>query len=208
MMTVYGLTSSDGILYAARTSGLSRSRDGGTTWEETFASLEQAEPLAAIAVASTGQTVFAGVKGAVLRSDDAGDHWTMVGLGSPPPLVVALTISPNFAEDGLVAAGTAEDGVFVSTDRGDTWVAWNFGLLDQSVYALAFSPDFARDRTLYAGAESGVFRSVSAGRGWRETAFPMDAAPVLSLALFGGALVAGTEQHGLFASDGGEHWRP
>jgi photosystem II stability/assembly factor-like uncharacterized protein len=178
------------------------------TWQNAFAVLDQ--PLAAVSVVVAAQTVFVGVKGAVLRSEDAGESWHITALASPPPLVVALVISPAFADDSTLIAGTAEDGVFVSTDRGDTWIPWNFALIDLNVYALAISPTFAQDRTVFAGTESGIFRSSNGGRGWREVPFPMDAAPVLCLNLTsGGRLFAGTESHGLFISDDlGASWQP
>lgn len=211
--TVYGLARSAQNLYAARASGLYRSQDGGVTWQDRFAALDRPEPLTVTAVAAAGETVFAGVNGAVLRSDDAGEGWQIVGLASPPPLVVALAVSPQYAEDGIVAAGTAEDGVFISSDHGRSWVPWNFGLVDRQVYALVFSPDFATDGTIFAGTESGVFRSHNRGRAWRDVPFPMEAAPVLSLAVsptYGqdGRLYAGTEKNGLFVShDFGLIWR-
>jgi photosystem II stability/assembly factor-like uncharacterized protein len=201
--TVYALADSGDTLYAARISGMYRSDDGGATWQNTFVSLNETHSLSATAVATDGTTVFAGVKGAVLRSDDGGKHWLAVGLSSPPPQVVALAISPNYREDGVVVAGTAEDGVFVSNDQGATWTAWNFGLIDQNVYALILSPHFSADKTVFAGTESGVFRSHNGGRAWRDLDFPLDAGPVLSLALSvtDGRLYAGTENRGLFVSD-------
>lgn len=208
--TVYALARASHNVYAARASGLYRSQDGGTSWHNTFLALDTPEPLATTAVITAAATVWAGANGAVLRSDDGGENWHIAGLASPPPLVVALAVSPACAEDGAVFAGTAQDGVFVSTDRGLTWTAWNFGLIDHHVYALVVSPDFARDHTIFAGTESGIFRSHTAGRSWRETPFPMEAAPVLSLEMSPdtGILYAGTEHSGLFASsDSGVTWR-
>jgi hypothetical protein len=117
-------------------------------------------------------------------------------------------------EDGMVIAGTSDDGVFVSTDRGVSWIAWNFGLVDAHVYTLAFSPVYRADRTLLAGTESGIFVSKNGGRGWNEIDFPMDAAPVMSLAFSqeyedDGLIYAGTESNGLFVSDDrSKTWRP
>ena len=71
---------------------------------------------------------------------------------------------------------------------------------------------FASDDTLFAGTESGLYRSTNGGRAWREVAFPPDRAPVLSLALSpafdaDGVLFAGTESAGLFRSDDrGKTW--
>jgi photosystem II stability/assembly factor-like uncharacterized protein len=133
-------------------------------------------------------------------------------LPAPPPFVSTIVVSPNFARDGIVLAGTLEDGVFFSSDRGQSWVTWNFGLLDLSVLALAISPEFARDETLFVGAESGIFRSTNGGRAWRAIEFPMELAPVISLAISpgfvtDGILFAGTEAQGLYRSDDrGQSW--
>lgn len=211
--TVYALAQSVHHLYAARASGLYRSQDEGATWQNLFDSLHLPKTQTAAAVAVAGNTVFAGVKGAVLRSEDAGESWHIAGLSSPPPLVVALAVSPSYAADGIILAATAEDGVFVSNDRGKTWTAWNFGLVDLHVYALVISPAFSGDGIVFAGTESGIFRSHTGGRSWRETPFPMEAAPVLSLALSldyetDGRVYAGTEGSGLFVSDDfGTNWR-
>jgi photosystem II stability/assembly factor-like uncharacterized protein len=219
---VYSLATSpgfaqDGLCFAAHPSGLYRSDDGGLTWQNAYASLELDVPLTTVAVAvspnfEADRSVFAGVPGGILRSVDGGQSWYIAGLPSPPPFVSTLVVSPNFAHDGTLLAGTMEDGVFRSGDRGEHWAAWNFGLLDLNVLCMATSPDFANDETLFVGTDSGVFRSTNGGRAWREVDFPPDFAPVLSLALSpnyatDGVLFAGTESCGLFySSDNGHTW--
>jgi outer membrane protein assembly factor BamB len=207
----------DGVCFAARASGLHRSADGGVTWQPAYGSLGLTEALATPAAAvspnfASDRTVLAGVSGAILRSYDAGETWYFSMLPSPPPVVSCLAVSPDYERDGVIFAGTMEDGVFRSSDRGDHWVRWNFGLLDLHVLALALSPNFAQDETLFVGTESGVFRSTNGGRAWREVAFPEELAPVLSLAISpafkqDGALYVGTEAHGLHVTqDRGRTW--
>jgi photosystem II stability/assembly factor-like uncharacterized protein len=131
----------------------------------------------------------------------------------PPPTITALVISPGFVEDGVLLAGTMEDGVLRSADRGYRWASWNFGLLDLSIFSMAISPDFAADETVFAGTESGIFRSTNGGRAWREVDLPVGFETVLSLAIspdykVDGTLFAGTETKGLLMSqDGGSSWR-
>ncbi|MHB8629442.1 MAG: sialidase family protein [Aggregatilineales bacterium] len=210
---VYALAASRSALYAARASGLYRSQNGGALWQRVEPASGTHEPWSATAVIAHGSQVFAGVSAGVMYSPDDGESWQFVLLSSPPPQVVALALSPTFVEDGFIAAGTSEDGVFISTDHGLHWAAWNFGLIDHAVYALAVSPWFADDRTLFAGTETGLFRSQNGGRGWEELPFPADAAPILSFAaspLFvtDGLLYAGTEKNGLFMSDDfGLNWQ-
>lgn len=214
---VYALQCAQNVCFAARASGLYRSIDGGRSWTFAYASLALPQPLPTTSVVlspdfAADHTVFAGVPGGVLYSLDGGDTWHTVVLGSPPPTVSALAISPDFGQDGVLLAGTMEDGVFRSGNRGYTWAAWNFGLLDLAIFTLAISPNFAADETLFAGVESGLFRSTNGGRAWREITLPVGYEPVLSLALSpayaqDGTLFAGTESQGLLRStDRGTTW--
>ncbi len=207
----------DGVALAACASGLYKSQDSGQTWASAYGSLDLGARLATPAVAispafATDRTVFAGVSGAILRSQDGGATWEASSLPTPEPLVSCLAISPNYADDQVVLAGTIEDGVFRSADRGAHWMLWNFGLYDLHILALALSPNFEEDDTVFAGVESGVFRSTTGGRAWRELPFPDDLAPVLSLAVshayqFDGVVFAGTESNGLYKSaDRGQSW--
>ncbi len=205
--------------FAARGSGLYRSRDDGKSWDNLYASLELAEPLPTTSVVLSPDydgkehaSLFAGVPGGVLRSVDGGESWFASNLDSPPPAVSALAISPHFVEDGIVLAATTEDGIFRSANHGSHWARWNFGLLDLTVFCMTISPGFGEDETLYAGVESGIFRSTNGGRAWREVDLPIGYEAVLSMALSpryaqDGILFAGTESQGLLVSaDYGTGW--
>jgi photosystem II stability/assembly factor-like uncharacterized protein len=207
----------DGLCFAAHQLGLFRSDDGGNTWHDAYESLGLEEPLAATAVAvspefESDRSVFAGGPGVVMRSVDGGESWSVAELVSPPPLVSAIAISPDYDKDGTLLVGTMEDGVFLSSDRGSRFHHWNFGLLDLNIYSMVVSPAFSEDETLFVGTESGIFRSTNGGRAWREVNFPIEFAPVLSLAVspdyaVDGILFAGTEACGLFRSDDrGQTW--
>lgn len=204
----------DGLCFAACGSGLYRSGDGGGRWELLRTSSEAVTTAAALSPDfANDRSVFAAVKGGVLRSSDAGDTWFTAGFPAPPPVFSALVASPDFERDGFLLAGTLEDGVFSSTDRGARWAAWNFGLFDLNVLCLALSPAWTEDETVFAGAETGLYRSSNGGRAWRPTGFPSELAPVQSMVCFedgrGSAtlLLVGTERNGLLASrDQGETW--
>ncbi len=223
--TVYALAASpgfnkDGPCFAATSGGLYRSSDGGSGWKLLRVTDEAVSPMAVTAVAvspafAQDRALFAAVKGGILRSSDGGDTWFAAKFPAPPPLFTALVISPNFARDGFMLAGTMEDGVFSSTDRGLNWQPWNFGLFDLGVLCLAASPHLPADETIAAGTETGLYRSANGGRAWRESGFPSEFAPILSLAFLDLSsngvgetlLFAGTEQNGLFVSGGeGEGW--
>ena len=206
------------IVFSARSSGLYRSGDRDS-WQSVLDAMTTPEPLAVTAVAlspdlgsGTTDHVFAGVQGGILRSLDGGETWQSTAFTAPAPLVSALLVSPDYAVDSLVLAGTLEDGIFRSEDQGQSWHPWNFGLFDRRVLCLAISPNFGADQTVFAGTETGLYRSSNGGRAWREVGFPHDRAPVLSVALSpafadDGILLAGTEAHGLYGSlDDGKTW--
>lgn len=205
----------DGTGFAARATGLERTRDRGATWQPAYASLDDAPPTVAVAVSpafATDRLVIAGVPGGILGSDDGGETWRAVSLGAPPPLVSALAFSPHFADDGTILAGTAEDRMFRSTDRGLTWSPANVGLIDMAILVIAPAPPIAPQTTVFIGTGSGLYRSHNGGRSWHDLGLPAAFAPVLSLALSprfatDRTVFAGTEFAGLLRSrDSGSTW--
>ena len=194
-------------IYAARQSGLIRISAGGDA-QNLFRSWLPKEEPPTLAIAARRNLLLAGINGGVARSDDGGASWKAHPFRAPAPLVTSLALSPAFADDGCVLAGTFEDGIFRSTDKGETWRAVNHGLFDHNVFALALSPRFAIDGIAFAGTGSGVYRSENGGTLWWDVTMPSGDETVLSLALSAsGALFAGCEAHGLRRSnDAGESW--
>lgn len=214
---VYQFATSPADWYAACASGLHRSQDRGSSWQITYDSLGFKEPLPTLCVAAPigaddHTVIFAGLNGGMLRSKDNGETWESMPLPSPAPIVSCLAPSPNFADDEMLFAGTLGSGVLIYKSNRSELAMWNFGLLDHEVLCLAISPNFVEDQTLYAGVQSGLFRSLNAGRSWREVDLPIGYEPVLSLAISpnfseDGSIYIGTEEKGLFHSaDRGQHW--
>lgn len=211
--TILMLTTVGSDWFAATSAGLFRSTDGGQSWIDVLVAAGITEGLIVPSVAvsptySMDHTVFAGVAGGILRSTDGGATWTLANAPKPDPVISSLALSPNFAQDGQLYAGTVEDGVLQSSDRGTSWISWNFQLVDLSILSLAISPDFIFDHALYTGTSTGIFGSRTAGRAWHEINLPCGYAAVMSLLALGdGVLLAGTEQNGLYRStDGGKSW--
>ena len=183
-----------------------------TSWERLTNAPIGVMALAVSPNFATDHTIIAGADTGIYVSHDAGDTWRAVKLPFYESMILTISFSPNYAEDGVVMAGTLEDGVWYSNTRGDNWYARNFGLLDATVFALATSPGFAQDETVYAGTDSAIYYSYNSARAWKHLSFPENATPILSLTVSPDfqsdqTLYAGTEKQGLFRSvDRGEHW--
>jgi photosystem II stability/assembly factor-like uncharacterized protein len=73
------------------------------------------------------------------------------------------------------------------------------------VHALLAIPD----GRLYAGTESGIFRSTDRGDSWTAVGLPIEMESVVALAFSSTVLYAGTDGSGVFiSSDGGDSWIP
>jgi len=91
----------------------------------------------------------------VFKPTNSGSSWTQVNTGLANLYVEALAISPNYATDQTIFAGTSTfspDGVFNSTDGGSSWTQVNTGLTYYlRLQALAILPNYATDQTIFAG---------------------------------------------------------
>jgi hypothetical protein len=121
-------------------------------------------------------------------------QWTQVNTGMTNMDVRALAISGT----KLFAAGIG--GIFRSTDNGASWDSVHV----VSTYALAVS-----GANLFAGTDyfGGVFLSTNNGTSWTQVNAGLTGRAVLSLAVSGTYLFAGTEGGGVFLStNNGTSW--
>jgi photosystem II stability/assembly factor-like uncharacterized protein len=153
----------DGMLYAAATTSevdsantgtIFRSDDGGTNWEPVPA-LPHAWWLDSILITDGGTLLVGGMmyepqepdsvaRGAIYRSTDLGEHWSVVvdraGTGSVHTLVQRM--------NGEVVAGAGPGGgILVSSDDGEHWEQLATPPNAEHAYALLETAD----GTLYAG---------------------------------------------------------
>lgn len=214
----YALAEADGAYFLARQSGLYRvaPANGGRNLYQCW---QPENDIATLDIAiwprfATDGMILAGINGGVARSEDGGATWAPPAMRMPAPLVTCLALSPAFASDRRVLAGSYEDGIFLSDDAGQGWAAFNFGLFDRQIFCLALSPDYPVDGLVMAGTSSGVYRSVNGGRRWEDLSMPAGDEAVLSLAFSpeyadDRTILAGAESQGLLRStDAGLTWAP
>jgi len=101
----------DGTLLAATGAGVFISTDRGANWSATSLTSDAS----AVVFANSGRVfaATAGVTGAVHQSSDGGRTWSAITSGMPAGEIVSLAVSPDFANDLNVFAGTGGRGVWV-----------------------------------------------------------------------------------------------
>ena len=205
-----------------------KSTDGGATWTHASSGLGYVPGVNLTSVAlspgyASDQTLFAGMAGSgnapppggVFKSTNGGATWTAVNSGLPGGQVSSVALSPGYASDQTLFAGTFDNGLYKSTNGGATWTAVNSGLTNQGVISVALSPGYASDQTLFAGTYGGgVFKSTNGGATWTGSSLPVPygGGQVRTVNLSPGyasdqTLFAGTFDNGLYKStDGGATW--
>ncbi len=105
-----------------------------------------------------------GVTSGIFKSTNSGVNWSGTAQMNA---TLSLAVSPNYASDHLMVAGTASDGVWMTTDEWVTPTDITGDITDLAINGVAFSPNYAIDHQLFAGTVSkGVFITVNQGTSW------------------------------------------
>lgn len=199
-------TPSGALVVGSCVRGVSRSRDGGATWEPLSA-MEHVS-INTFAVTPDG-ALLAATSAGLWRSVDDAATWTQVnhealyavlpdGVDRPPAVTSMRLLQ---LRDGRKLAGTNGDGVWVK--NGEWKLA---GLNDTIVYSLLETSS----GTLLAGTRGqGISRSDDGGRSWTpsSTSLP-DAIVHFLIQLRDGSILAGTGQGIALSTDDGRTWKP
>ena len=90
----------------------------------------------------------------------------------PHDPIVAVAMSPNYAQDQTVLAATdylsVTVGVYALLKSTNGGVAWTVvgGLPNAKVTDIVFSPGYSSDKTIFVATLGGLYRSVNQGRSW------------------------------------------
>jgi hypothetical protein len=211
----------DGVAFMNRpdAGGTFRTTDGGGQWVILPDLANGLDGLAISPEFATDATVFSAVDEAsagMLRSTDGGDTWQDVSGAIGTARTQVIAVSPSFAVDGVVLAGTRQHGLYRSTDRGDSWgvlPGLPSGAADK-IESIAFSPDFANDGTVYVVSfYDGVQRSTDGGTSWEAMngGLPLDAKRRIAVSPAFASdrmLYVATHAWVYRSTDAGESWWP
>lgn len=197
--------------------GVTRSTDGGDTWEYFNTGIESSI-LQTLAIDRTNpKRLFLGAKsgsnwhsnlnwGGVYRSDDLGASWHRQNLGLTIGHVSTLAIDPG--DGNRVFAGTTGGGICRSTDGGTSWQAANTGVNNPRIKTVTINP---HDPNLVLAATlDGVLRSTDGGASWHPANSGLAGIAVQSLAFdpnIPGRLYAGTDGGVVYRRERGARWQ-
>lgn len=181
------------ILYATACSGIYRSTEGAA-WTKLRGIPYSSRRTRAFAQGVEDPDLFlAGTTEGLFVSEDQGGSWRRT---TSKELVVNAVIARR---DGTILLGTEEAGILRSSDRGHTWVPSNKGFSERFVFKLLFDDVGGRLIVAVWGATryGGVFVSPGVAGPWVRLGNGLDGRQVMSLALRGQTIYAGTDD-GIF----------
>ena len=131
----------------------------------------------------------------IYRSTNNGVNWIQINSG-----LTNLTIGCIAELNGNLYLGTNGNGVLMSSNSGDAWITT--GLDYWYINSLAVI-----NNVLFAGANSGIFRSTNYGANWTIENTGLQNNYIWSLRAIGTNLFAGTESGGVYLStNNGNFW--
>jgi photosystem II stability/assembly factor-like uncharacterized protein len=206
------ITEQDGWHFTWTGTGVWRSDDQDTIWEEVTEGLPPA-PRGVTGIASHGGRLFATMNKALYVSDYNGEFWEKVGdgiVGSVPMNLAAFA-----GRGGKLLVGAERGLIYQSLDGGTSWHLYFRRLGETSVNKLMWAGN-----TLMAATNQGVWMSEDEGTTWHEPETQVrywlpgkvtiaDSEQVTTLTTMNNKLFAATWGGGVFRSDdAGQNWFP
>src|SRR5439155_12900187 len=102
----------------------------------------------------------------LFRSANGGRSWREVELPIGYEAVLGLALSPRFAEDGLLYAGTEQYGLLRSADRGQSWRRLGEGVLADPINSIVLGARFPERPELLVLHGERLLYSADGGDTW------------------------------------------
>ena len=191
-------------VYATACSGIYRSADGAGKWTRIRGIPASSRRTRSFAQSPDNQDVFyAGTTEGLWISEDDTATWHQA---TPKSVVVNSVLAQA---GGLLLLGTDGAGVLRSSDGGRSWFTSNQGFSERFVSRIVFD---AGGRRVLAGiwgdrSHGGVFTAPSPLGPWTRIGPGLEGREVLSLAVAGRQILAGTDDGLFLSSDPAAPWR-
>jgi len=200
----------DTIYAATYGEGLFRSANNGQNWTQVAVGFPVPAPFTSFYVyslATSGNTIYAGISMGFYRSFDRGLSWSNSG-----NMYMQTTYAVELAVlNSTLFAGTYPDGVFRSTDDGATWISSSFGMQAYPGFQTYLQTvDFAEgpSNSILAASLFGLYRSTDNGLSWTDSNTGILATEIIGLAASPAAVFAGDAYTGMYVTvDKGLTWQ-
>ena len=152
-------------------SGVYKSTDGGSTWNLRNNGIIHTELLSLAIDPVTPNTLYLGVNfccvtgSHIYKTTDGADSWAPIA-GAPPLVPTSIVVDPLNHLTIYVGDAASTDKVYKSPDAGTTWQNLGIAGSTSGLRSVAVSPLTAG--LVYAGSDSGLFRSVDGGTNWTQ----------------------------------------
>lgn len=163
----------DGNVFAGTLEdGVFLSPDGGENWVLWNFGLYDVHILC-MAVSpdfAEDQTLYVGTEIGIFYSTNRGRSWNETTLPVNDP-VLSLALSPGYATDGIVLAGTETQGLYISRDRGASWSRLGSHAIDgNAVNHIILSSEYPAGQKILLLLSDGLLVSQDDGNSWSEEA--------------------------------------
>ncbi len=201
-MTIFSIAAAAaGQLWLARADGLHCRQ---AAWQPCT-TLPLFQPLALACTADAALLLAGGVPSSIAYSGNGGSSWQLAWIDEIESPITCFAVSPRFASDRVLLAGTQHAGVLRSTDGGRHWRLSGAGLRTGSVLALLALPPWDDREMVLAATDDGVYHSPNGGRAWQRAGLAGQVIQALSAGP--AALYAGSEAGEIArSSDGAASW--
>lgn len=147
-------------ILGSQAGGLFTSEDAGASWKES-SELKGQSILALANAPSDPKTYVAGTLKGVYRSNDSGEHWSLITPDGSKELHEVESIAIDPKDPSIIYAGTWHLA-WKTTDGGARWSNIKEGVIDDSdVFSIIVDPK--DPSVVYASACSGIYKSENAG---------------------------------------------
>jgi photosystem II stability/assembly factor-like uncharacterized protein len=163
-------------IFAGTSEGLWRTNDGGKQWKLRTSSRAVIRAIV-VHPAKPDRVLIATDGFGVLVSNDLGDDFAESNTGFIHRHILA--IMPDEAQHGKILASVYHDGfsgsVYSSADDGQSWQLSSKGLGSRDIFSFFQMP--GKPDLIYAGTNTGVYRSSDRGETWSYVSLPQPEKP-------------------------------
>ncbi len=82
--------------------------------------------------------------------------------------MLSLALSPNYAHDGILFAGTEANGLFRSDDGGQSWTQLAEGVIADAVNGIVLDPQFSQTSQILVLLGTTLLWSCDGGVSWSD----------------------------------------